>query len=83
MSCDHIHVPLYHLKEKEKKIQKKRNIKSGKINKKKNVYVQVDYNNSCSKQYLSINRYSSKELESKAINNNRYNTKVIQKLFLK
>jgi len=28
-------VPLYHPKEKEKKIQKKINIKSGKINKKK------------------------------------------------
>jgi len=35
MSCDCSHESLYHLKEKGKKIQKKRNIKSGKIDKKK------------------------------------------------
>jgi len=35
MSCDHSHIPLHCPKEKEKENQKKRNIKSRKIDKSK------------------------------------------------
>jgi len=61
MSCDCSHESLYHLKEKGKKIQKKRNIKSGKIDKKKKkkkFYVQAYHNINgrqlCTKNFIKF-----------------------------